>query len=289
MKKSDYEFTMTYDCVTCAIGSLLKLFKTGIVPQNKQDDSLRALLKYFAEIDFQQSPPIIGRDMHRIIREVLNNPDPYKELKHRYNSLLLLHYDSLKQQVINAADPFNMALRFAIAGNIIDFGPNHSFDVEKTIDNARSVKLSIDNSDELRNEIATADVILYLGDNAGEIVLDRLFLETINHPKVYFAVRGKPIINDATTLDTKQVGIDRLCTVISNGQDSPGTVLNSVSEEFKNIYDKADLIISKGQGNYEGLCEAEGNIYFLLMAKCEHVAKHLGVRKGDLAVKKNFS
>ncbi len=276
----------TYDCIPCAIGSLINLFNEGLIPPEKKDGAMRSLLKYLSEANFEQSPPALGQQMHRIIRKVLDNPDPYKEIKNKFNTLMLEYYPLLKDKVDKAFDPFNFALRLAIAGNIIDFGPNQSFDIKDTLKKAEYVKLAVDQSQELKASVGSAKTLLYLGDNAGEIVMDKLFLETINHPNVYFAVRGAPIINDITIEDAHQVGIDKIATVISNGDDTPGTIMENVSSQFRNIFNDADLIISKGQGNYEGLSGCDGNIYFILLAKCDHVANHLGVKKGDFLVKK---
>jgi uncharacterized protein with ATP-grasp and redox domains len=277
---------VTYDCIPCAIGSLITLFDRGLVPMEKRDATMRALLRYLSEIDFDGSPPVLGRQMHRIIRQVLNNPDPYFELKQQFNRALLDLYPELKKRVMESSDPFQLALRLAIAGNVIDFGPNHSFDINGTLDKTNSVALAIDNSSLLQQSLPRAKTLLYLGDNAGEIVMDRIFLETIEHPNVYFVVRGAPIINDVTEADARMVGIDKIASIISNGDDAPGTVLENVSSEFRQIFDRADLIISKGQGNYESLSGSRKNIFFLLMAKCDHVASHLGVKKNDFIVKR---
>jgi uncharacterized protein with ATP-grasp and redox domains len=275
---------VTYDCIPCAIGSLVTLFNKGLVPEDKQEPAMRALLAHLSQLDFKQSPPQMGQGMHRLIREVLKNPDPYLEIKQAFNQRMLEYYPTLKKRVADAADPFSMALRLAIAGNVIDFGPNRPFDLEATLDRARSIVPAIDESESLREAVPRARTVLYLGDNAGEIVMDRILLETIGHPNVYFAVRDAPIINDATIDDAKAVGIDRIARVISSGDDAPGTILETTSPEFRDIFDRADLVIAKGQGNYEGLCGIDKNIYFILMAKCDLVAAHLGVRKGDFVV-----
>lgn len=284
--ENEASIKVTYDCIPCAIGSLITLFKKGLVSHAKQEETMRALLDYLSKIDYNQSPPKLGREMHRIIRNVLNNPDPYYDIKQQFNLLMLDYYPDLKKLVDEADDPFQMALRLAIAGNVIDFGPNQPFDINKTLEQAKSIVLTIDDSNSLQKSIDRSNTLLYLGDNAGEIVMDRIFLETIQHPNAYFAVRGAPIINDATIEDAKMVGINKITHIISNGDDAPGTVLENTSADFRNIFNKADLIISKGQGNYEGLNGCRKNIYFILMAKCEHVANHLGVRKGDFLVKK---
>jgi uncharacterized protein with ATP-grasp and redox domains len=275
---------VTYDCVPCAIGSLVTLFRKGVVPTEKQEPALRALLTYFSRFDFGQSPPQMGREMHRLIRDVLDDPDPYAEIKRRFNRRMLERYPDLKRQVEGAREPFSLALRLAIAGNIIDFGPNRPFDIDAALERARSLPLAVDRSGSLGSAIRRSKTLLYLGDNAGEIVMDRILLETIGHPNAYFGVRGSPVINDATVDDAEAVGIDRIARVISSGDDAPGTILEAVSPEFREVFDRADLVIAKGQGNFEGLSGIDKTIYYLLMAKCDHVAAHLGVRKGDLVV-----
>ncbi|MCU0643932.1 MAG: ARMT1-like domain-containing protein [bacterium] len=275
----------TYDCIPCAIGSLITLFKKGLVTKEQQEQSMRALLDYLSKINYDQSPPKLGREMHRIIRAVLNNPDPYYEIKKQFNQLLLNYYPDLKKLVAEADDPFQMALRFAIAGNVIDFGPNQPFDINKTLEQAKSIVIAIDDSRALQASLSKSKMLLYLGDNAGEIVMDRIFLETIQHPNVYFSVRGAPIINDALIEDAEMVGIDKIAHLITNGDDAPGTILETSSAEFRSLFEQADLIISKGQGNYEGLSCVHKNIYFILMTKCDHVANHLGIKKGDFVVK----
>lgn len=142
-------------------------------------------------------------------------------------------------------------------------------------------------SSELKEALSTAKTVLYLGDNAGEIVLDKLFIETLMHPNLYFAVRGAPVINDATLDDAQYVGIDAVADVISNGYDAPSTIVDRCSPQFQELFNKADVIISKGQGNLEGLLEkTDKQVYFLLMVKCDVIAEALGVKKGDFVVRK---
>ncbi|HDP98859.1 MAG TPA: DUF89 family protein [bacterium] len=285
-KKANAPLKVTYDCIPCAIGSLINLFRKGLVAEPKQEQAMRALLDYLTKIDYHQSPPQLGREMHRLIQQVLHNPDPYYEIKQKFNRLMLDYYPDLKNLVDEAENPFQMALRFAIAGNIIDYGPNQRFDINKTLERAKSIELAIDDSEPLQRSISESKMLLYLGDNSGEIVMDRIFLETINHPNVYFAVRGAPIINDALIEDAELVGIDKIAHLITNGDDAPGTILETTSAEFRELFERTDLIISKGQGNYEGLNSVDRNIFFMLMTKCDHVANHLRVKKGDFVVKK---
>jgi uncharacterized protein with ATP-grasp and redox domains len=147
--------------------------------------------------------------------------------------------------------------------------------------------LAIDDSKFLKEDLNKASSLLYIGDNCGEIILDKLFLETINFPNTYFAVRSGPVINDATIEDAVMVGIDKIAKVISTGDDAPGVALDSCSDEFKEIFQKSDVIISKGQGNLEGLIDVDQNIYFLLVTKCDLVGNLVGTAKGDFVVKRS--
>ena len=255
-----------------------------MLPEEAKEPGMRRLLAFLAEADYQQSPPALGREMHRMIRQVLNDPDPYRDIKKKYNSMMLDMYSEFKQMVDTAKDPFDLAMRLAIAGNVIDFGPQHQLDVMDTINRVVHTQLAIDDSSQLKKDLQAAETVMYIGDNCGEIVLDKLFVETINHANLYFVVRGGPVINDITIDDAKTIGIDKVAKIITTGDDAPGAVWETTSNGFKQIFNNADVIISKGQGNLEGLIDIQQNIYFLLITKCELVANRLGVRTGEFVV-----
>jgi len=269
------------------INSLINLFNQGLIAEEYKDNVIKNVLKYYTEVDFNNTPLLVNRNVHRLIRKLINDPDPYKKLKDRYNSLAIEYYEKYKEKVKNSSNPFQTALRLAIAGNIIDFGPGHKIDIDCTIDRVLNNKFPIDDSLLLEQEVKKAKKILYIADNTGEIVFDKLFIETINHPEVVLVVRNSPILNDATMDDAKALGLDKIAKVITNGDDAPGTLLSAVSEEFFEEFNSADLIISKGQGNYEGLNHIKDkNLFLLLMAKCEIIADYIGVKKGDCIIKK---
>ncbi len=276
---------ISLDCIPCIVNSFLRLLKSGILPDAEKEPAMRHLLDFLAKADYHQSPPALGREMHRVIREVLKNPDPYKEIKKKYNRMMLDLYNNFKNMVQKADDSFDMAMRLAIAGNVIDFGPQHQLDVMDTINRVVHAELAIDDSPQLRRDLQRASTILYVGDNCGEIVLDKLFIETMNHPNVYFAVRGRPVINDATIEDAKEVEMDKVAKIITTGDDAPGAVWETASEKFKNYFLNADVVISKGQGNLEGLIDVKHNIYFLLVTKCDLIASRVGAQTGDFVVK----
>lgn len=235
------------------------------------------------------SNPNLARDIHSLARDILNHNDLYAAEKENANSLLLKNYDHWKQRVSKSENPFKTAAKLAVIGNIIDYAA-HSVeeDLEKQIDLLYEEQLAIDQTNELKEQIDRSSSILYLGDNAGEIVFDRIFIETIDHPRLTYAVRGNPVINDVTLADAEITGISGICNVVDNGYDAPSTLLEKCSEQFMDQFNNADLIISKGQGNFEGLMNSDRpNLFFLLMAKCRPMAEMLGVSEGDLLVKRN--
>jgi uncharacterized protein with ATP-grasp and redox domains len=225
--------------------------------------------------------------MHRLIREFLQNPDPYHQIKEDYNHMMLELYPEYREMINGSPDSFNAAMRLAIAGNVIDFGSRNQLDVMDTIERVMEAKLAIDDSLLLKDDLEKADTLLYIGDNCGEIVLDKLFLTYVDVSQKYFAVRGRPVINDATFEDAKLTGLEEVARVITTGDDSPGAIWGSASKEFRDTFSKADVVISKGQGNLEGLMDVpHKSTYFLLVTKCDLIANRVGTRTGEFIVKK---
>ncbi len=278
---------MNYECLICQVKALEKRIEKYKIPHDKRDQVVSEMLSAIAGIDLENSfSPEITRNILARLTESSEVIDPYKQEKNQSNHEMLERYDEFKSMVETSANPFETALRLAIAGNIIDFGPNHQFDVEKTIKQVLASDFAINHSKKLQKAIGQAKNILYLGDNCGEIVLDRLFLETIQHPNVWFAVREKAVLNDATSREAEEVGIHHFARIITNGDDSPSTMLHRVSPEFQEIYRKADLVISKGMGNYEGLMfENDPRLFFLLMVKCSVIGRKIGAPEGEFVVK----
>ncbi len=229
--------------------------------------------------------PEFARELHLLLRSYTYNPDPYKKEKKDNNDQAISMLPELDYIINQSEDTFSTTLRLAIAGNIIDFAANDNFDLLATIEMALKNEFAIDHSEQLKAGIEKARSILYLGDNAGEIVFDKLFIKEIKHPKLTYAVRGAPVINDATMADAEYVGMKDVASVISNGYDAPSTILNKSDKQFQKYFREADLIISKGQGNLEGLFELNDNrIFYLLMVKCDVIGEFLKVKKGSLVV-----
>ena len=263
------------DCIPCAIRQVLDSVRMITDDESVQAEIVQETLGLWREVDMHQSPPAMAQKVHRLVRARTGVADPYLEVKNRFNALALEMCPDLKQKVIESADPIETAVRFAIAGNIIDFGVNASVDeglVETTIAKSLTDPLDREALEDFKGAIADATDILYLGDNTGEIVFDRLLVEQLPLEKVTFAVRGAPILNDAVMADAETVGLTDLVEVIDNGTDAPGTILESCSESFQKRFREADLIISKGQGNFETLSDTDEKIFFLLRPKCAVLA-----------------
>lgn len=271
-------------CKACFERSYKHLFEKFAVNSELQI----AFYTYFEEVfrtSKTLSAPEIQTKLNAEFIKLIGTNDPFEQEKKESNQMALELYKEWKTKVFQSENPFELALRLSVAGNIMDYGVANQFDVHKTIDNVLHASFAINHIKHLYNEISKANKILYLGDNTGEIVFDKLFLEVINHPRVIFAVKDAAILNDATLEDAMYVGIDKITHVISNGDTAPSTLLNRVSQEFLNHYQTADVIISKGQGNLEGLIgEQDDRIYFLLMAKCDVIADVLKVNKGSFIV-----
>ncbi|MBV5315795.1 MAG: DUF89 family protein [Prolixibacteraceae bacterium] len=285
--KEKEEVISDYRCFFCFARAFERLIeKENLSPEEKKCFA-SDMFGLFNQVKHDFSIPMISRELHVLLKQYSKNPDPYQKAKKQSNDLVLGMYAELKDIVFQAANQFETALRLAIAGNIIDYGIGNYFDLQGTIDKVLNSEFAIDDSLELKQAISEAKTVLYLGDNCGELVFDKLFIETMMHPNLIFAVRGAPVINDATLDDARYVGMDIVADIISNGYDAPSTILEHCSAEFLEVFDRADVIISKGQGNLEGLLgKTDKEVYFLLMVKCEVIAYVLEVKKGDFVVKK---
>ena len=277
------------ECIPCFVRQAFEA--GGLVTSDNElrERILREVLSYLSEKSFDGTAPSIGRDIHGIVKTLTGDNDPYYKAKQDSNTLALQLIPSLKGSIRNSFDPFETALRLAIAGNIIDYGQGDTIG-EETIKNALSQCLTQpierDSIENLKQELSRASNILYLADNAGEIVFDRLLIDELQHYPVRLAVRGKPILNDALREDAAQAGIDTVIEVIDNGADIPGTIIEECSQEFRERFFESDLIIAKGQGNYETLSDTPKKIFFLLKVKCPVIARDIGCNEGDIVVKR---
>jgi len=271
-----------YRCYFCFARTFERLIEKHTLTATEKKALAAELFSLFHNGTSGFSVPTLSRELYRLFREKSGVDDLYEQIKYESNERLLGEYALFREMIAQSDDPFEIALRLAVAGNIIDYGVSDHHDLEETMAKVMDSPFAINDVERLRRRLAEARTVLYLGDNAGEIVFDKLFIETFRHPNIWYAVRGAPVINDATRRDAAQVGMEEVAQVIDNGYDAPSTLPEKCSPAFQHLYNEADLVISKGQGNLEGLIDApRGDIYFLLMVKCDVIADRLGVAKGS--------
>jgi len=252
-----------------------------------QEQVVRGVALEIGSVDMASSPPVMGQKIHRLVRDLTGNPDPYREVKERTNRLALDLLPVVRERVEEAGNPLEMAVRMAMAGNIIDFGLAHRFReqaIEEVLQRAAVAPLH----GEIEDFVGDADrasSILYLADNAGEIVFDRILIEALGPDRVTVVVRGMPILNDVLREDAAAAGLAGV-EIIGNGSDAPGTILDDCSDELCERFASADMVIAKGQGNYETLSDAPRPVWFILMAKCAVIAHHIGCDTGSFVLQK---
>ncbi len=254
-----------------------------------QKESFRQSIEQILRLHADETAPELQRRLSHTFATTTGIGDPYLPQKQHSNAVAAKLFPLFKQEIESSDDPFDLALRLALAANIMDYGAAPGFDLYETIAKAKHTHLAIDHREELKTALRKANNILYLGDNAGELYFDKLLIAVIGHPHVTFVVRGGPALNDALLEDAVEASMHEVAeSVISNGYDSPSTIVEKSSDEFRRAFQDADLIISKGMGNLEGLMKlADPRIFFLLMAKCDVIADYLGVAKGSFVVAGN--
>ncbi|MDH5784343.1 MAG: ARMT1-like domain-containing protein [Chromatiales bacterium] len=230
-----------------------------------------------------ETPPVTASDIHALIRDITRTSDPYQEAKSEATAHALSLYPKLKQLVMESDDPLQTAVRLAIAGNIIDLGVSDQYDLEASIERVLTTEPMINHIEQLREALAGAKGVLFLADNAGETVMDRLLIEQLHIPVTY-VVKGGPAVNDATREDAIAAGIDKICELIDHGAATLGTLLERCNEQFRQQFNEAELIIAKGMANYESLHGSRAGLFFLLQAKCAVVAADLDVAEKSLIV-----
>ena len=270
------------ECIPCFARQALEASRFVTDDPEIHERLLRDVLRATARMDFSQSPPVVARRIHRALRAMTGVADPYRAVKDRFNRMALDMLPEMEAMVVGAADPFGLAVRLSIAGNVIDLGVDGNITEEEA---RRSIRNALHEPfegdiDALKQSVDAARRIIYLADNAGEIVFDRLLIEQLPTGRVTLAVRGGPILNDATMEDALAAGLCEAVEVIGNGSDAPGTVLHDCSDTFRRCFAKADVVIAKGQGNFETLSDEPGNIFFLFKAKCPVIAEHVGLPMG---------
>lgn len=271
---------MTPDCFPCFLNQALRVARLQGCSKEQEYEVLQTVAILLPELDLEQTPPANAVKVYTAIADITGCVDPYLTLKKKENELALLHLPHLRNEVSCAESPLATAISFSIAGNIIDYGAAAKFDVDDAFRRSREVRFSVDHREALLKTVKGLSArakVLYLADNCGEIVYDSLVIEILaqKNLEIIVAVKSGAIINDALIADAYDVGLDKWARILTNGTSCPGTPLDSCSEEFLDEFKHADLVISKGQGNFETLSDAPRDIFFLLTLKCKVVAEHV--------------
>jgi len=279
------------ECIPCYLRQALEAVQMATDDKKLQEQILRKCLIAASEFDTGDSGFVLHSKIQKIIKRILPDSDLYREVKEEYNRMALGLVNKLEEIIKNSKNPFEVSLRISLAGNIIDFGPKVDLNkniLQEAIKKSLSQDMDTEKIKLLKEEIDNAKRILFIGDNAGEIVFDKIFIENLPGEKITYAVRGGPALNDATMEDVKMIGMMDSVKVITTGLDMPAAVLSFCSGEFLKEYRISDLVIAKGQGNYEVLCDEKKKIFFLLKIKCPVVAENFNGRYklGDIVVEK---
>lgn len=280
------------DCIPCYLKQVMNAVAQTESSEERAREIMYQILPMIPELNPEGTPAENSTLVLRKVNELLGSEDPFLPAKRESNELALSLLPQLRERIRQSEDPFYTALQVSVAGNIIDLGIITDFDIEATLKESLSKTFDRDDSEEFKKRLSTAHEVLILGDNCGEIAFDKLLAEVLRETgvQVTFVVKGQSILNDATMEDAEHVGMREAARVITNGNGYLGTVLEECSSELKEAMERADLIISKGQANYESLestQEAGEKTYFLLRAKCEIVARSLGVPLGSMVFARN--
>ncbi len=274
-----------FECIPCIARQALDIARMNRLSENKKLKLLRAVLQKLKVANPQKiSPPELTKEVHQIIKKVLGKKDLYALAKKRENALALRLLPWSAKEIARSKDKLLAAVRLAIAGNIIDYGTASFFDLEGSLRELEHKKFAINAYPAFRKALKKPQHILYVGDNAGEIAFDTLLAQQLLHlgHKVTFAVKSDFVLNDATLADAVVVGMTKLVPVIESGSTTAGTLLREATPAFKKLFRDADIIIAKGQGNFETLPLSDKRIFFLLKMKCVYLGKMVGTQLGDI-------
>jgi uncharacterized protein with ATP-grasp and redox domains len=271
------------DCLPCMLRQALEAARMADADVERQRAILNRVMELLMEVSADSTPAETGYHVHRIVREMTGVRDPYKLPKEAATRNALQLLPRLREIVTQTDDPLEQAVRIAITGNIIDLAPGIQFTLEATLERVLYQPFAINDLETLRQALSQAESVLYLADNAGETVFDRVLIETLEQPVIY-AVKGGPTLNDATREDAVAAGIEEVAEIVSTGSDAPGTVLESCIPAFRQLYDEAKVIIAKGQANHEALGEGDRRLFFLLQVKCPVLGREIGVEPGSIVL-----
>ncbi len=277
----------TLDCLECFVRQALRDARRATDDPETQRSIINEVARLVPRADLGQSPAALSLAAYETVSRLSGVPDPFAQVKREQNEMALELEDELRERVRNSADPLDTALHIAAAGNIIDLGilADEEIDVHTAVEDAMRQRFAVDHTRAFRKALEMCDDLLFLCDNSGEIVFDKILIEElVRHTRVTAVVKAAPILNDATHEDARMAGLDKVCEVIDNGGAFIGSPLELVPEWFLARMRQAGIILGKGQGNYETVDDFPGDVYLILRSKCPVVAEHMGVPLGRVAM-----
>lgn len=277
-------------CVECIINQSRRVADAIDADKALRDKILLAALSMSKEFSFSQNPPEVATPLYEKMAELAGKKDLYYEVKKQSTKKALTFVPLLKEEIKKSSKALLTATKVAVAGNVIDLAAEVEFDLNEELEKIFHTHFAVNDFDKLQEKLSRAKTLLYIADNAGEHIFDKVYIETIlslyPHLEISYMTRGKAIINDVTYKEAKKAGFDKICHLVSSGVNTPGFTYNRANKESKKLFDESDLIITKGMGNYECLSDyGRSNLFFLLKIKCNVVAKSLGKNLGDIVCK----
>ena len=283
MTKADKLIRLNSECIKCLLNKYLN--KLPVEPDEEQKVLyFQRILKIISEAEMSVSAPEIVAEVNKLQREMFGKWEEYTEIKKYYNGLLLSMEDELCEKISLSDDPIRTAVGYSMMGNYIDFGVMDSVEdtkLRELLEESRNMKLDTEELEKMKSELSGAKSLVFLTDNCGEVVLDKILIKEIKreYPElnIDIIVRGKPVLNDATMEDALQIGLDSIARVTDNGSDVAGTCLEKISKDALAIIEAADVIIAKGQGNFETMRYCGKNVYYMFLCKCQLFADRCNV------------
>ncbi len=274
------------DCIPCFMQQALRAGRMATGNEQTVKAVLDETGDLIKNIPMENTPAETGMVVYNIVKKHTGVYDPYAKIKAQHIKEAKAIYPELVEIVNASKDKLLTAIRIAIAGNVIDLGINKTFDIVNDVKEILTKDFAVFDYNAFKKSLAKVGFVLYLADNAGESVFDKILIQQLNK-KVYYAVRSKPVINDVTIDDALASGIGEVAEIIDSGSEAPGTILEMCTPEFLKLFNNAGLVISKGQGNYEGLSNCNRRVFFLLKAKCRVISNHLSVEEGSIVLKEH--
>ena len=277
-------------CVECIINQSKRVADAINADEKLTQEIVQAVEKMAPGFSFEQSPPEVASSVYEKMAQIAGKEDLYDEVKRLSTEKAQTFIPYLQKEIAASVEPLLTATKVAVAGNVIDLAAEYAFDLNEELDKIFHTSFAVNDFERLQEKLSTSQSLLYIADNAGEHIFDKIYIQTILslYPdiRLTYMTRGNAIINDVTYEEAKEAGFDELCELLSSGVNTPGFVYDRANKASQELFDSADLIITKGMGNYECLSDVKReNLFFLLKVKCNVVARSLDKEVGDIICK----